>query len=317
MFNETDIESQILSAPIEEIRKNVIYFSKKRNKKILTKIIELSKIDLNFLDDSGYSPLHYSCYRGFRDITGLLLYNGCKNDFLNEQEETAVQAGLYAMNKSKINEENIKYCIELIQKFKPVRNKFSSDKYISNLKSLVNKINYEKEEKISNEIYVILDNIIYDTSLIEKFLNFILLKCEVDVIYNQIYSRIIKKTIIKNISLKKILATLLYKRYEFVFETEDIFVINGYLNSLIILFKESMIEKIIINKITNRIINIIKIDQKIEYIFVLCHLLKSIDLTTNEELIIEIIDIYKTIPTKKFKYKFKMQELFKSKDISI
>jgi hypothetical protein len=317
MYSEENLDLQILNSSVEDIRKNVVYFSKKKNKRILAKIIEISKIDLNFLDNSGYSTLHHSCYRGFRDITSLLLYYGCRNDLLNSENETAVQAGLYALKKKTSNEENIKYCIELIQKFKPVRNVFKSEKYISNLKSLVNKLTLEKQEKISSEIYNIIDQILYDYDLINEFLKYVLIKSENDKFYNEIYSKIIYNILIKNIVIKKIVAEILFNRYEEVITQLDTGVIIGYINTIHSLYKEQIIKFTLIEKLFNKIINLFNISKNLDYIIVICYILNIYDASNYKKINDQIIQIYKNIPSNKFKFKFKMEDLFKSKGIKI
>ena len=269
------------------------------------------------MDDTGCSALHHSCYRGFKDITGLLLYYGCRNDLLNSVNESAVQAGLYSMKKNINNEDNIKYCIELIQKFKPVRNIFISDKYISTLKSLVNKITLEKEEKISNEIYNIINQILYDYDLIKVFLKYILIKSETDNYYNEIYSKIIFNILIKNLLIKNIVAEILFTRYLEIISQSETSIINGYINTVQSLYHNNIITLTLIDKILNKFINLLNISANLEYIIVICHILKDYDFSDNLKINAEIISIYKNIPLKKLKYRFKMQDLFTSKSIKI
>ncbi len=72
----------------KDICAKLIYYVKKKDKHMVFKILSETKIDTNFSDSSGNSPLHYAVYYGQQDITAKLLYYGSINNFINKYGES-------------------------------------------------------------------------------------------------------------------------------------------------------------------------------------------------------------------------------------
>ena len=307
-FSLDNIEKQVLDSSDDVIKENIIFFTKKKNYKILRVIIELTKIDLNFLDSSGYTPLHHSCYRGFKDITSILLYYGSRNDLLNESNETAIEAGMYALSKNSKNSKNITDCINLIKNFKPIRNISNDDKYISNLRSLINKLSDENEFEINQKIFNIIDKIIYEKKIIEEFVIFIINKIESEKFYMDIYSKVVFKIIDINTDIKHILASILYKKYLVIINEpkND----SGFFKCIVSLYKNNILNDQLIENLIENLINTFLKSLNLDYITLLCNIILNYGKEKiSHEKNIKIKKIYDELPSKLFKYKFKLEEI--------
>ena len=170
-IDPTNITDELEILDYRQICGKLIYYVKKKERNIVSKILNETYINVNFTDKSGNSPLHYAVYYGESEIVSKLLWYGkAQNDFINKYNETAVQSGLASIEFNKKNSryiknnKNIEKCIELIQTFSNgVKiDELKGDININAIRDNLNKIQEENKEEIIKIISSKSKNIIED-----------------------------------------------------------------------------------------------------------------------------------------------------------